>query len=115
MKVPTSLLIGGCRVTVSYVDDLPDDDGSQLSGDCNPLQRRIRINKLQHTSGDKLMATLFHELLHAALGLCGHSELLGGKKEEAIVYGLETMLAPLLLLNPSASIRWREIPMQWED
>lgn len=115
MKVPVSVKMGGLKVKIDYVDDLPDDDGSQLSGDANSLSRRIRINKSQHDAGEKLLATLLHELMHVALGLCGHSELLGDKKEEAIVGGLETMLAPLLVLNSSTAIKYKEIDFPWED
>ena len=115
MRAPVSIPIGGHRIRVQYVDELPAEDGTQDSGESSALGKRIRVNKSQHNSDTEIMSTVLHEMTHIALGLGGHGELLGEKGEEAVVLCIESMLAPVLSLNPSAGIRWREIAMPWEE
>lgn len=49
--------------------------------------RCIEIDKSQ--SIDEQVSTLFHEMIHAALFVSGHSEMLKLKHEEAIIRALE--------------------------
>lgn len=117
MRAPVSVMIGGKKVRVEYPDTIPGDteEEGDLSGDTNSMACRIRISKTQNKSPDAVLHTLIHEMLHMAIGITGHSEVLGAKREEAIVYALENMLAPLLVLNPAAPVKYREIDFPWEE
>lgn len=109
MRVPVQVLIGGKKVRIKYVRELLDDDGTGLCGDTCVEDLQIRISKSRHKNERQLFATLYHELLHMALGIAGISAVWKDEQEEPIVYALESMLADLLGFNPAAKIRWREV------
>ena len=117
MKVPVKVCINGRWVVIEYKDDLYDDDGSHIAGETasNGNPGPIRISKSRNNSERKVFETLWHEITHVAMELTGHAELLGLKKEEAVVYGLESSMAPLFVFNPSAPIKWRDIEFPWEE
>lgn len=117
MKVPYKVLIGGYPVTIKYVDELVDGDGGSLAGETVALSHTVKISTTSYSNStpDRVKSTILHELMHVAMAICGHSELLGEKKEEAVVYGLEAMLAPLLTFDAkNKSIRWKEVDFPWE-
>lgn len=75
-----------------------------ISGDCSVHDRVIRIHQNQDIESAK--ATLWHESLHAALGVAGLAELLdhqmsahGGTLEEAIVVCLENSFRHAISLD----------------
>lgn len=117
MRVPVQMMIGGKKIRIDYPDVIPGDtpEEGDLSGDSQVLGGRIRISKTQNKSPEAVLHTIFHEALHMAIGITGHSEILVAKQEEALVYAIESMLAPLLILNPAAPVKYREIEFPWEN
>jgi Zn-dependent peptidase ImmA (M78 family) len=87
-KLPKSLLISGHKFIVEC------SELEEMYGDCDVQQRKIRINSSK--SSEKQWETLFHEVIHAILGISGHSELLKEDGEEALTRLLEHQLWPLV-------------------
>lgn len=94
---PTSVMILGYEFEIRYVDDMPDGQQGEMTGD----YRLIKIDAAQ--KGEELLATVMHEIIHAALFLTGWSEKLGAEEEEGIVRALEHTLAPLYQLKRTKS------------
>ncbi len=114
MKVPVQLEIGGYPIKIVYENELRDSEGCEIAGQYASMSHVIQISKSRNNSAAKLFSTLFHEAQHVSLEICGHAEFLGEKKEEAVVYGIESMLAPLLIFNPkSTKIKWKKIDFPW--
>lgn len=67
-------------------------EGDDL-GDMSINERKIRID---HSAS--YGRTLLHEVIHAAIGLTGWSEVLG-RKEEGIVLALESALKGVVSIN----------------
>jgi hypothetical protein len=82
--------VGGVKFTVTYPTKLDNPDEV---GESNAMERTIKIRADQ--KGDVLERTLLHEVIHAALGVGGVSEVLHGKAEEAVVVCLENALHAL--------------------
>ena len=87
--IPKHIEILGHRFKV-VVCELPSSDTHYLHGDCDTSRRYIRINASD--SPGVQIRTLFHEKLHAILGISGVSNLLSEEVEEAIVVALENGL-----------------------
>ncbi len=84
----TLVEILGNRFKVIYCDLSKED----LCGDCDTNKRIIRIST--HITPDEQVSTLFHECLHAALGIAGINNLLTEEVEEAIVCCIENAFNP---------------------
>lgn len=86
--LPGSLVISGhdFEVELAHMED--------RYGDCDVTKRKIRIDPTEPL--DRQWETLFHETIHAVLGLSGYSELLKDDLEEALVVLLQHQLWPLL-------------------
>lgn len=109
MKVPVRIPVAGKLITIEYLLDLPEG----IAGDTSSGSCRIRISKSRNKTEREVFDTLFHELLHVALDITGHSVEWTAAKEEPIVYALENALASLFTFNKHAAIRWREI--DWDE
>ena len=72
-------------------------------GDCLIAESRIRIHQAQSLESAK--ATLWHEVIHAALGISGLNELLTDSLEEAIVRCFEHSFSDVVDLNKIAVVR----------
>lgn len=86
---PDKVEIFGIEFTISYVDEFGDKD----YGDTEGWTRAIRIRG--NLQGEELRNTIIHEALHGLFHVTGWSELLGDKKEEAIVRVLEQGLTTM--------------------
>ena len=93
MKKLSSIVIGGIRFKIKYVKDLKEPD-SHLHGDTDVQAKLIRINSSD--SPAEQAQTLFHEVMHVALHVTGHSENMTEQFEESIVLALDNMLWPIL-------------------
>lgn len=71
-KLPTKIAIQGNDITIVYHDSLLED--AECHGDWDSSKNIIRINTgvKGKCNQDVLWATLFHEIIHAALDLAGH-------------------------------------------
>jgi Zn-dependent peptidase ImmA (M78 family) len=87
-KIPASIQISGHDFAIET------SELEEMYGDCDVQQRKIRINSAK--SLEKQWETLFHEVIHAILGISGHSELLKEDGEEALTRLLEHQLWPLV-------------------
>jgi hypothetical protein len=94
--LPASLKILGATFRVE-VCDLEDPATEVLFGTCDVDKRVIRINK--NVSAADARKTLFHESLHAALGIAGLDHSLPGPLEESVVVCLENAMWPLLRMK----------------
>lgn len=65
-----------------------------LHGDCNIGNLTIRIH--QNLTKEEALSTLFHEAIHASLGISGLNEMLTENQEEAIVRMLEHAFADIV-------------------
>jgi len=89
----TSIDIRGIPYTISYVsaEELEDPlyKGPELTihGDCNSLERHIRI--LKTLDSDKMFATLLHEVIHGIWATDGRSEEWSEKREESLTVAME--------------------------
>lgn len=94
MKVPKSVRIAGQRWKISVRPE--NDDGD--AGETNPDTQTISLYTDWHEKhGYSLKATLFHELIHAALHSTGAKHACGGEeREETIVSAIEQALWPLI-------------------
>ena len=86
--LPKSIIIAGHSFSVEEM--LLEDK----HGECDVAGRKIRINS--ESSLEMKWHTLFHEVLHAVLGIAGLSEILEEKVEEAVVLSLDHLLWPLV-------------------
>lgn len=111
MRVPISMMVGGKRVRIEYLSDLPDGNAAELV--CG--ERLIRVSKAKHKSERELFSSLYHELCHFAFEIAGHSVEWSDAQEEPLVYCLENMLAELFVFHPNAPIKYREINWPGED
>lgn len=110
--------MGGKLIKIRYVEELEDGDGVQISGDTEVTTLTVRINKDigKATSEREVFATLYHELLHCALAISGHSAGWKAEQEEPIVYGIENMMASFLCFMPKVKgMRWREVKFPYES
>ncbi len=98
-RMPKSVSILGIPFTIDYTAEFKSDDGDQPMGEMIASQRVIKVCSGKNSTKELIESTLFHEIIHAALYLSGHSESLKAKKEEAIVLALENALAPLFKRN----------------
>ncbi len=85
--------IRGIPYTISYVtaEELidPEYKGPELTihGDCNSLERHIRI--LKTLDSDKMFATLLHEVIHGIWATDGRAEEWSEKREESLTVAME--------------------------
>jgi hypothetical protein len=89
MSKPTSITVGGVPFKITYPAKM--DEGQV--GESNAMERTIQIKSNQ--KGDEFERTLLHEVVHAAMGISGVSELFDEKVEEAVVICLENSLHSL--------------------
>lgn len=90
-KLPKTLPILGHDVSILNV--ALDEDYA----DADDVRREIRVDLVKHKKDSvDPEFSLFHEVLHIALGLSGVSEVLDDKHEEAVVKCLENGLWPLV-------------------
>lgn len=71
-----------------------------IYGDCNVMDRKIRIHQAQTV--ESAQHTLWHESIHAALGISGLTELLDDRNsnlEEAIVRCIEHAFSDIVDLK----------------
>ena len=76
-----------------------------IYGDCSVSEKKIRIHQTQSVEAAK--HTLWHEAIHAALGLSGITELLDDKNvnlEEAVVRCIEHAFSDVVNLDLLAHI-----------
>ena len=111
MKVPVLIPLGGKKIKIEYIAHLVDDEGEPISATVIDFENRIQISTTatNHETEDGVFSTLFHELLHFASEFTGHREWMGVKREESLVYGLESMLAPLFKFRALPGLKWKEI------
>jgi hypothetical protein len=105
MKVPVQIMVGGRKIQIKYVESL---EGNH-SGEMEVGGALIRISKARHPKIDDVFTTLFHELIHVAFDITGHSVEWPDKKEEPLVYALENMLAGLFSFRAGPHIKYKEI------
>lgn len=116
MKVPVQATIGGYKFAISYVDELRSDDGTGESAQTMPYEHKVKVSKTMHQTERQIFATLFHEMMHCALEVTGHSERFTSvNDEESLIYALENMLGPLLCFNPNAPIKYKEVDIGKDD
>lgn len=94
-KFPDTIPILGIPFEIQYPKVVKDEDGEELSGDCDVNHRRLRISTTENETEEQAESTLLHETIHGILGVSGVSALLEDKVEEAIVLALENGLSPL--------------------
>ena len=111
MRVPISIPVGGRDVKIVYVSKLEEGDRGAACLDTG----RIFVSKSAPAAEREIFETIFHELIHVALHRTGHAEALDERQEEAIVYALEAMLAPLFVLGPVPGMRWRKVRFDFEE
>jgi hypothetical protein len=105
MKVPVQVMVGGKKLRIEYPELLPEGSSGELV--CG--EALVRISKARHVDERAIFHTLFHEMLHFALEVTGHSAEWSDEKEEPLVYALENMLADLFLFNPRAPVKYRDV------
>jgi len=76
---------------VEFYPLLEDSDGNNY-GETEIHEKTIKISLTHNDNKKKLQTTLFHEIIHAALGEGGVSQLLTSDQEEAVVVALENAL-----------------------
>jgi len=86
----------GVKFTIKYMDLSKED----LCGDCDVVRREIRIST--HMSPDIQVSTLFHECVHAALGVSGVANQLSEELEENIVVCIEHAFEESIKLTPKS-------------
>ncbi len=109
MKVPVQVMVGGKKVRIQYPDALENG----VSGEIEVGSALIRISKSRHADERAVFTTLFHELIHFAFEVTGHSAEWTDAQEEPLVYALENMLADLYAFNKDAAIRYKDL--DWVD
>ncbi len=77
---------------VNFIVKYSDLSKEELCGDCDVNKRIIRIST--HITPDEQVSTLFHECIHAALGIAGINNLITEEVEEAIVCCIENAFNP---------------------
>ena len=86
----------GNTFKVIYIDLSKED----LCGDCDVNKRLIRISTA--ISAEEQVSTLFHECIHAALGLAGINNLFSEEIEEAVVCCIENAFHKSVKLTPKS-------------
>ena len=86
-----SVNVLGHRIRVRVVNDVEDDDTTELLGAFDSENETIYLLR-----DPKWRQVLLHEIIHAILHYSGHNEGLSIKKEESIVLALEHGLQPIL-------------------
>lgn len=112
MKVPVQVMVGGKKVKVEYLEEL---DPAENRGEMVCYDQVIRVSQALNRTERQIFSTLFHELIHFAFEVTGHSAEWDNAKEEPIVYALEGMLADLLVFSPDAKVKYRDVPWPDED
>lgn len=74
--------------------DEEDPHKEPLWGETHPFEYWIKVNASHSIEVQE--ATLFHEAIHAALGVAGLNEILDEKTEEAVVRCLENAFAEIV-------------------
>lgn len=80
----------GQRFTVEHVQNLTIE-GERCEGGMYLSERFIRIDDAMRYQESRYNRVLKHELMHAALGISGLTELLDEKTEEAICVLVESI------------------------
>ncbi len=90
-RLPESVLVSGVRFSIAWEHTFDDC----VFGDTDVHDRKVRMGDRCKIPAERA-STLFHELMHCALGVAGFGEMLEEKLEEAIVTCLENALYPHL-------------------
>lgn len=85
--LPTTVMGLGGPITVDVADKLTDEDGAHCWGLWLATTRVVRIEKQDRRH---MWATLYHELVHAALDDSGLSNLLTEPQQEGICDAIAT-------------------------
>lgn len=109
MKVPVQVMVGGKKVRIEYVDELENDGFGEMVCD----DRLVKISKTRHLDERAVFTTLFHELIHFAFEVTGHSAEWTDAQEEPLVYALENMLADLYGFHKDAAVKYKEV--EWVE
>ena len=100
-KRPTSLLVGGFQYAIHWV---PSEHSTGRNAGFSK-QSKMQILIMEHTGiEDYLRASLFHEIMHAALELivdCGAEE--HERSEEEFVTMTSTLVLSILRQNPDVT------------
>ena len=87
VRVPTQVTVLGTVYEIKYLDSMPD-----LHGETLLTSKVININ-IGHESRSELVATIFHETMHAVLWESGMTSVIDDSpKEEGIIRALENAL-----------------------
>lgn len=92
-KLPDKVEILGTAFAISYQKRI----AGNLFGETLPDTKRIKIKS--DLTPAALEATLFHEMMHAALFMSGLSQIVTEDMEEAIIRAIEHGLAPHIRLK----------------
>jgi hypothetical protein len=84
---PKKIVIAGHEIAIVWDHTFEGDEYGESDFDA----MTIRIAAKANTKKERAV-TLFHECIHMALMITGHSQYLGEDKEEAIVVALERAL-----------------------
>lgn len=76
--------------------------------------KTIKISLNLHDNAEELYATLFHELLHAALSVPKLDSEIDEELEERIIICLENAIAPLIDFKNTELFTLKEIKTKWE-
>jgi len=95
---PSSIFIKGTPFDIIYEDVVTDgDEKEELYGLTDVQALWIKISLSKNTTEELLQKTLFHEVIHATLGMGGQGDTIGDEKiEEGIVVCLENGLWQLM-------------------
>ena len=87
VRVPTVARVLGSDYRIQYLHNMPG-----LHGETVLASKIIKIST-EHPSREELLATIFHETIHAVLWESGMSSVIGDDdKEEGVVRALENAL-----------------------
>lgn len=86
--LPSSVMAPGGRITIEVHDKLTDEDGGHCWGLWLAPARVIRVEK--QPSRAHMWATLYHDLVHAALDDSGLANLLTEAQQEGICDAIAT-------------------------
>jgi hypothetical protein len=111
IALPNSIVILGHEFRIEQVFDgsmgtAADAEEDRDLGVSMGPQYLIRINMTapEHSTPDRLLNTLVHEIIHSALYITGQDETLAlyddtGHLEEAVVMSITNSLSPLITLR----------------
>ena len=114
LKLPHAIRVGPKVFHVKYHKRVTDDK-DPCHGVCDGINRTIEISTSLHNDREGVLATIFHETVHAVIYTSGQNQNLDPDKEEALVQMLETHFDSVIDWSHAMWMDWKFVILKSKE